>query len=42
MRLVRAWSVLGEAKKRDAALAKARALYKDKPDIMNALNEAAR
>jgi cytochrome c-type biogenesis protein CcmH len=42
VRLVRAWSVLGETQKRDAALAKARALYKDKPDIMNALNEAAR
>jgi len=42
VRLVRAWSVLGETQKRDAALARARALYKDKPDIMNALDEAAR
>jgi len=42
VRLVRAWSVLGETQKRDAALARARTLYKDKPDIMNALDEAAR
>ncbi|HRD29261.1 MAG TPA: c-type cytochrome biogenesis protein CcmI, partial [Caulobacter sp.] len=41
VRLVRAWSVLGETAKRDAALARARALYKGRPDILKALDEAA-
>jgi len=41
VRLVRAWSVLGETQRRDAALARARALYKDQPDILKALEEAA-
>lgn len=41
VRLVRAWSVLGETGKRDAALARARALYKGRPDILKALDEAA-
>ena len=41
VRLVRAWSVLGEAGRRDAALARARALYRGRPDILKALDEAA-
>lgn len=41
VRLVRAWSVLGETSRRDAALANARRLYKDRPDILKALDEAA-
>lgn len=41
IRLVRAWSVLGETAKRDAALARARALYRGRPDILKALDEAA-
>ena len=41
VRLVRAWSVLGETARRDAALANARALYKGRPDILKALDEAA-
>lgn len=41
IRLVRAWSVLGETAKRDAALARARALYKGRSDILKALDEAA-
>ena len=41
VRLVRAWSVLGETARRDAALANARALYKGRPDILKALEEAA-
>ena len=42
VRLVRAWSVLGETARRDAALARARTLYKGRPDILKALDEAAR
>lgn len=42
VRLVRAWSVLGETAKRDAALAKARGLFKGQTDIQQALDEAAR
>lgn len=42
VRLVRAWSVLGETARRDAALANARALYKGRPDILKALDEAAK
>ncbi len=41
VRLVRAWSVLGETQRRDTALARARTLYKDQPDILKALDEAA-
>lgn len=41
VRLVRAWSVLGETGKRDEALARARALYKDKPEVLKALDQAA-
>jgi len=41
VRLVRAWSVLGETARRDAALANARTLYKDRPEILKALDEAA-
>ncbi|HEX6861045.1 MAG TPA: c-type cytochrome biogenesis protein CcmI [Caulobacteraceae bacterium] len=41
VRLVRAYTVLGDAEKRDAALARARGLYKDQPDILKGLNEAA-
>jgi cytochrome c-type biogenesis protein CcmH len=40
VRLVRAYAVLGEAEKRDAALAKARVLYKDKPEVLKALDQA--
>jgi cytochrome c-type biogenesis protein CcmH len=40
VRLVRAYTVLGEGEKRDAALAKARVLYKDKPEILKALDQA--
>jgi cytochrome c-type biogenesis protein CcmH len=40
VRLVRAYAVLGEAEKRDAALARARVLYKDKPDVLKALDQA--
>ncbi len=41
VRLVRAWSVLGEDAKRDAARARARALFKDQPDVLKALDQAA-
>ena len=41
VRLVRAWSVLGETDKRDAALAAARARYKDNPEVLKALDQAA-
>jgi cytochrome c-type biogenesis protein CcmH len=41
VRLVRAYAVLGEAEKRDQALAKARVLFKDKPEVLKALDEAA-
>jgi cytochrome c-type biogenesis protein CcmH len=41
VRLVRAWSVLGETGKRDAALARARDLYREKPEVLKALDEAA-
>ena len=40
VRLVRAYAVLGETEKRDAALARARTLYKDRPDILKALDQA--
>jgi cytochrome c-type biogenesis protein CcmH len=41
VRLVRAWSVLGETGRRDAARAKARDLFKDKPEVLKALDQAA-
>jgi cytochrome c-type biogenesis protein CcmH len=40
VRLVRAYAVLGEAEKRDAALARARALYQARPDVLEALEGA--
>ena len=40
VRLVRAYTVLGEIEKRDAALARARTLYKDQPQILQALQTA--
>lgn len=42
VRLVRAWTVLGETARRDAALARARGLFKGRDDILKALDEAAR
>lgn len=41
VRLVRAWTVLGESAKRDAALARARNLFKTQPDVLQALDAAA-
>ena len=40
IRLVRAYTVLGETDKRDAALATARARYKDRPQVMAGLAQA--
>lgn len=42
VRLVRAYAVLGEPEKRDQALARARTLYKDKPQVLSALDEAVK
>lgn len=42
VRLVRAYAVLGETAPRDAAYAKARARYASKPEVLQALDEAAR
>jgi cytochrome c-type biogenesis protein CcmH len=42
VRLVRAYAVLGEAAKRDDALAKARSRYAGRSDILDALDAAAR
>ena len=42
VRLVRAWSVLGETARRDAALARAREQFKGRMDVLKALDEAAR
>jgi cytochrome c-type biogenesis protein CcmH len=42
VRLVRAYSVLGETAKRDAALQTARARYAARPDILQALEAAAK
>jgi cytochrome c-type biogenesis protein CcmH len=42
VRLVRAYAVLGDTAKRDAALTDARARYAGKPEILNQLAEAAR
>lgn len=41
VRLVRAYAVLGDGAKRDAALAQARARYKDQPQVLDALTAAA-
>jgi cytochrome c-type biogenesis protein CcmH len=41
VRLVRAYAVLGETAKRDAALATATALFKDQPKVVSALRQAA-
>jgi cytochrome c-type biogenesis protein CcmH len=41
VRLVRAYAVLGDAAKRDMALATASALFKDQPKVMSALRQAA-
>ena len=41
VRLVRAYGVLGETAKREAALARARALYKDQPQVLKALQAEA-
>jgi cytochrome c-type biogenesis protein CcmH len=41
VRLVRAYAVLGEADKRDAALKDARARYAARPDILDQLAKAA-
>ncbi|MFO1015730.1 MAG: c-type cytochrome biogenesis protein CcmI [Caulobacteraceae bacterium] len=40
VRLVRAYTVLGRTDKRDAALARARALFKDQPAVLTALDDA--
>jgi cytochrome c-type biogenesis protein CcmH len=42
VRLVRAYSVLGESAKRDAALARARRLYGGRPGVLGDLNAALR
>ncbi|HYG26279.1 MAG TPA: c-type cytochrome biogenesis protein CcmI [Caulobacteraceae bacterium] len=42
VRLVRAYTVLGETEKRDAALARARGLFKARPEVLEALDSAAR
>jgi cytochrome c-type biogenesis protein CcmH len=41
VKLVRAYAVLGDAARRDAALAKAQARYKDQPKVLAALRQAA-
>ncbi|MEJ2815998.1 c-type cytochrome biogenesis protein CcmI [Caulobacter sp. CCG-8] len=41
VKLVRAYSVLGDTARRDAALASAQARYKDQPKVLAALNQAA-
>jgi cytochrome c-type biogenesis protein CcmH len=41
VRLVRAYAVLGETDKRDAALKTARTKYAGKPDVLDALTQAA-
>ena len=41
VRLVRAYGVLGETQKRDAALARARDLYKNQPRVLEALRAAS-
>ena len=42
VRLVRAWSVLGETARRDAALTRAKGLFQGRRDVLDALEEAAR
>jgi cytochrome c-type biogenesis protein CcmH len=42
VRLVRSYAVLGDAARRDAALQRARTLFKNRPDIAARLDEAAR
>ena len=42
MRLVRAYAVLGDTAKRDAAYATARARYEKSPQVLQQLDEAAR
>jgi cytochrome c-type biogenesis protein CcmH len=42
VRLVRAYSVLGDTQKRDAALKSARARYAGKPEVLSALDAAAK
>ena len=42
VRLVRAYAVLGDVKKRDDAYASARARYAARPQIVQQLDEAAR
>lgn len=42
VKLVRAYAVLGDAGKRDAALARAQARYHDQPKVLAALRQAAR
>jgi cytochrome c-type biogenesis protein CcmH len=42
VRLVRAYAVLGEASRRDAALRTARARFRTRPDILSALDAAAK
>ena len=41
MQIVKAYAVLGDSAKRDAALKTARARYAGKPDVLQALTEAA-
>jgi cytochrome c-type biogenesis protein CcmH len=41
VQLVKAYSVLGDTEKRDAALKTARARYAGKPDVLDALAKAA-
>lgn len=41
VRLVRAWTVLGDTAKRDAALTRAKGLFKDRPEVQQALEKAA-
>ena len=40
VRLVRSWTVLGETEKRDAALKRAKILFKDQPRVLRALDQA--
>ena len=42
VRLVRAYAVLGETAQRDAALKEAKSRYRTRPDILDALNAAAK
>jgi len=42
VRLVRSYAVLGDGAKRDEALTKAKARYADQPDVLKALDLAAK